>query len=71
MTLPGETIGTGAPTRCPDCGVMPPLRVHMSAAGYYIGAYCNCGPYCRESGYYRSREAAERAFRIEGYEERS
>lgn len=61
MTLPGETIGTGAPPRCRDCGVMPPVAVHMSAAGYYVGTYCNCGPYSRESGYYPSREDAQHA----------
>ena len=37
-------------------------------AGYYIGTWCGCGPYSRESGYYRTREDAERAFRDEGYE---
>jgi hypothetical protein len=68
MTLPGETIGTGASPRCPDCGIMPAMAVHMSAAGYYIGTWCNCGPYSRESGYYRTREDAERALMVEGYE---
>lgn len=63
MTLPGETIATGAMSVCPDCGVsvMETLGVMMSAAGYYIGTYCDCGPaYSRESGYYRHRDEAER-----------
>jgi hypothetical protein len=59
MTLPGETIATGAPPRCPDCGRMPKLDVYMSAAGYYVGTYCDCGPYSRESGYYPTRDAAQ------------
>lgn len=35
--------------------------VCKSAAGYYIGRYCNEGPYSRESGYFRTREDAENA----------
>jgi len=62
MVLSGETISTGAPIRCRDCGIAPPLRVHQSAAGYYVGTYCHCGPYSRESvEYYRTRELADRA----------
>ena len=38
---------------------MPKLDVYRSGAGYYIGTYCNCGPYTRESGYYRTRELAQ------------
>jgi hypothetical protein len=31
-------------------------------AGYYVGFWCDrCGPYSRESGYYRSYEEAEKA----------
>lgn len=66
--LPGETIATGAPETCPDCKEKVELEVHMSAAGYYIGAWCNCGPYCRESGYYTTRKLAETAFEKGGYE---
>ena len=53
MTLPGETISNGAAPRCDDCGRMPKLDVYLSGGGYYIGTYCACGPYTRESGYYR------------------
>lgn len=59
MTLKGETIGTGAPSTCPDCGVKLELQVLHSGAGYYIGTFCNCGPYSRESGYYGTREQAQ------------
>ena len=38
---------------------MPKLDVYLSGAGYYIGTYCACGPYSRESGYYRTRELAQ------------
>lgn len=59
MTLEGETIGTGASPRCPDCNTMSATGVYSSMAGYYIGTWCECGPYSRESGYYTSYEAAE------------
>jgi hypothetical protein len=59
MTLEDETIASGAAPRCPDCGRMPKLDVQYSAAGYYIGAWCDCGPYSRESGYYRTGEDAQ------------
>ena len=61
MTLPGETIASGAPPRCPDCAVMPRIDVYRSGAGFYIGTYCQCGPYTRESGYYRNRDQAQAA----------
>jgi len=36
--------------------------IYSSAAGYYIGTYCGCGPLSRESsGYYPSKAAAEAA----------
>ena len=60
--LPGETIASGAPPRCEDCDTMPKLAVYLSGAGFYIGTYCQCGPYTRESGYYRTRELAQAAF---------
>lgn len=60
MTLQGETLATGAPTVCPDCGDTVTAKVYASAAGYYVGTWCQCGPYTRESGYYRHRSDAER-----------
>jgi len=59
MSLPGETISDGAAPRCDECGRMPKLDVYLSGAGHYIGTYCSCGPYSRESGYYRTRELAQ------------
>ena len=59
MTLPGETITTGAPDACPECHKKLKLEVLQSAAGYYIGTWCDCGPYSRESGYYPNRETAQ------------
>ena len=59
MTLPGETIYSGAPETCEDCGVELVPKVCESGAGFYIGTLCNCGPYSRESGYLASREEAE------------
>ena len=57
--LPGETITSGAPDKCPECHTKVKLMVMHSQAGYYIGSYCKCGPYSRESDYYPSREAAQ------------
>jgi len=61
MVMPRETLATGAPPVCPHCGTAVQLEVLQSAAGYYIGTQCRCGPYTRESGYYPSREDAEAA----------
>lgn len=55
----GETISSGGPDTCSDCGITPKLGVYCSGAGYYIGTYCNCGPYSRESDYYRTAAEAE------------
>lgn len=35
------------------------IDVHKSAAGWYIGVVDDCGPFCRISGYYRSKEEAQ------------
>ena len=59
--LPGETIFSGAPDTCPDCKVAPKLGIYQSPAGYYIGTFCDCGPYSRESGYYKTSELAQAA----------
>jgi len=44
---------------CKDCNEKMPLGVKKSAAGYFLGRSCNCGPYSRESGYFGTREDAE------------
>lgn len=66
--MKGETIATGAPSTCPECKKELKNEVLRSAAGYYIGTRCNCGPYSRESGYYPTREKAEEALKAGGYE---
>jgi len=66
--IPGETIASGGPETCPDCGKTPTLGIYRSNAGYYIGTYCDCGPYSRESGYYSTREKSNEAFEQGGYE---
>lgn len=64
----GETLASGADPTCSKCGITPELKVCKSFAGYYIGTQCNCGPYSRESGYYRTREEAEKALKQGGFE---
>lgn len=61
--FPGETISTGAAKTCKDCKETPEFKVYASpgGAGYYIGTYCRCGPYSRESDYFKSRDAADAA----------
>ena len=47
--------------KCMDCNSVMEIGVYKSAAGYYIGYWCNnCGPYDRVSGYYPTKEAAEK-----------
>ena len=60
MTLLKETILTRAESICPDCKVVLKPKVLHSGAGYYIGTFCDCGPYSRESGYFRTRAEAEK-----------
>lgn len=62
MTIHRETIAAGGAPRCDDCGLMPRLDVYESSAGFYVGTFCGCGPYSRESGYYPTLEAARAAF---------
>lgn len=63
MALPKETIHLGAPSTCPDCGTKLREEVLQSGGGYYIGTRCKCGPYSRESRYYRTREEADWALK--------
>ncbi len=65
--LPGETIASGAASTCPECGTVLELQVLRSAAGYYIGTACACGPYSRESGYYPTREKAANALETRNF----
>jgi hypothetical protein len=61
MALTGECVNASH-TACIECGTELSVKVCASAAGYYIGFFCpNCGPYSRESGYYRSNDEAEMA----------
>ena len=46
--------------KCIDCDEELELQVCLSNAGYYAGRWCNCcGPFGRESGYFRTREEAQ------------
>lgn len=61
MAQPGECVNATR-TVCFNCGTDLSVKVCQSAAGFYIGFFCpHCGPYSRESGYFRSREEAKQA----------
>lgn len=61
MTFAGETLANGAPGTCVKCGVdaFSRLAVHDNPAGYFIGAYCECGPYSRESIFFPDWDIAD------------
>lgn len=46
-------------SQCPECKQHLVPKVMASAAGYYVGTSCDCGPYSRESGYYKTREEVQ------------
>jgi len=58
-----ETIALGGSPTCEDCRITPKLNVYQSGDRFYIGTYCNCGPYSRESEYYSTRKKAEIALK--------
>lgn len=71
MAMPGETLFLGADPICPDCRCKPELAVYASGAGYYIGTWCHCGPYTRESLlYWNDRLSAELALETGNWEPR-
>jgi len=60
MALPGELKGLKG-TQC-SCKRWMKLDVQHSNAGYYLGYFCDrCGPWSRETGYYRDRTEAKDA----------
>ena len=60
MVVSKETILTGAKSICQDCKTVLNPKVLHSNAGFYIGTLCECGPYSRESGYFKTRKEAEK-----------
>jgi uncharacterized radical SAM superfamily Fe-S cluster-containing enzyme len=60
MAVSKETILTGAESICPDCKTVLNPKVLHSNAGFYIGTWCKCGPYSRESCYFKTRKEAEK-----------
>ena len=59
MAIEGELSGFHRELVCADCGTKMPLQVCESAAGYYLGYWCDeCGPRSRETGYFRTYEEA-------------
>lgn len=64
--LPGETVTNGG-VYCPDCGDEFIHKVMMSAAGYYIGTGCACGPNSRESDYFKTWQEANARLKTGAY----
>lgn len=61
MVLPGEITGRKLHTQC-SCGKIIDLKLCRSAAGYYLGYTCpECGPYGRETGYYKDERTIQNA----------
>lgn len=65
--IEGETLATGAREVCSECRMRVEPDVYLSGAGFYIGTRCLCGPYTRESGYYRSEVEAQNALEQKSY----
>lgn len=59
--IPGESLCSGASDVCDRCRRVVTLAPLSSAAGWYLGTVCDCGPYSRESIYYPSRELLDTA----------
>ncbi len=70
MAGPGETITLGASPTCETCGCTPTFQPCKSNAGWYVGTYCACGPYSRESTYYRTKEEVARRIVDDTWERR-
>ena len=64
MTLNRETLCEQPDLPCEDCGWVPSLDVYRSAAGFYVGTWCGCGPYSRESAYFSSSDEARAALQV-------
>ena len=56
-------------SHCTDCGLdVKTPKVQESAAGFYVGTFCNCGPYARWSvEYFGSHANAEKALNEGSY----
>ena len=61
-----QAYSTHIPFACPECHRTLDLDVQKSAAGWYLGTWCACGPYSRHSEYFTSQAAAERALIQQG-----
>ena len=67
MTQPSECVNDTTTTCC-RCQARLNVGIQRSAAGFYVGFFCpHCGPYSRESGYFRTREEAELALHTGNY----
>jgi len=56
-------------SKCKCDDIKPPLQVCHSNAGYYVGRFCDyCGPFSRESGYYKTSEDAEKALNSDDFD---
>ena len=63
--LPGEVVGKASVV----CGCRRELKLQiLRTSAFYIGFCCPmCGPYSRESGYYKTKQEAEAALSSGSY----
>ena len=57
--FPGETVSSGAPSTCAECGKEMELDVCSTPRGYFLGYMCSAHGVCtRETDYFDERQAA-------------
>lgn len=58
---PRETIILGADPVCDGCDTVLEPVVILTSGGYSVRTECECGPYSRETEYFKTRAEAEKA----------
>ena len=61
LTVSTDTIPARAERGCATCQTRPEPDVFRSGGGFYVGRWCRCGPFSRDSDYYEERPDAARA----------
>ena len=67
MPGPTDTIPARHEPGCATCQARPEPDIYRSGAGFYVGRWCRCGPFSRDSEYYQTREEAVKALEEGSY----